>query len=225
MAATDRMRTGARRGGRERGFSMIEVLVSLLIIQVGLLGLVGTQVVAQRAEAEAYQRAQALILLNDMVERINSNRGTASCFAFTDPTTGTPYLGGSSSTDPGRYTPACATGSYFAMVNNVLDGWDRELLGSAERDSSNNKIGAILSARGCVSSYTDTSNVASGVTVYVITVAWQGQTDSFSPTAMAAAAPSNTALQKAATCGVGLYGSDDGLRRIVYDTVQIASLN
>ena len=219
MAATERMRVDSSRRDRQSGFSMIEVLVSLLIIQVGLLGLVGTQVVAQRAESEAYQRAQAVILLNDMVERLNANRSYGSCFAFTSPTAGTPYLG---VVDSGHYTTAC---SGSAMAQQAMDAWDRELQGYAERDSSSNKIGAILSARGCISSFNDTSNVTGGVTVYVIAVAWQGQSDSFSPNSLAAANTSNTALQQAAACGVGLYGSDDGLRRVVWDTVQIANLN
>src|SRR5690242_12360303 len=97
MAATDRLRKPPMQGAaprtRNRGFSMIEVLASLVIIQVGLLGLVGTELMAQQAESEAYQRAQAVILLNDMVERINANRGSVSCYAFTDASTGTPYLG------------------------------------------------------------------------------------------------------------------------------------
>jgi type IV pilus assembly protein PilV len=224
MAATKRPRALAGRGvtspRRNRGFSMIEVLVSLIIIQVGLLGLVGTQVMAQRAESESYQRAQAIILLNDMVERINANRSFGSCFAFTDPVAGTPYLG---VIDANHYTTAC---SGSAMAQQAMDGWDRELQGAAERNSSSNsKIGAMLNARGCISSFTDTSNVTAGVTVYVVAVVWQAQNDSFSPTAMAAANPSNTALQQAAACGAGLYGSDDGLRRVVWASVQIASLN
>lgn len=218
MVATDGKRVSAARRGRNGGFSMIEVLVSLLIIQVGLLGLVGTQVVAQQAESEAYQRAQAVILLNDMVERINANRSYGSCFAFTDPVAGTPYLGVN---DAGHYTTAC---SGSAMAQQAMDGWDRELQGSAETNSSNSKIGAMLNARGCISSFTDTSNVTGGVTVYVVAVAWQGQNHSFSPTALAAANPTNTALQQASACGTGLYGSDDGMRRVVWDTVQIANL-
>ena len=38
---------------------------------------------AQQAEVESYQRAQALVLLQDMVDRINANRKTAGCYAFT----------------------------------------------------------------------------------------------------------------------------------------------
>src|SRR4051812_34767512 len=66
-----------------KGFTMIEVLVSLFIVTLGLLGLAALQAKAQQAELESYQRAQALVLVQDMVDRINANRKTAGCYAFT----------------------------------------------------------------------------------------------------------------------------------------------
>ena len=48
----------------QAGFNLLEVLVALFIITVGLLGLAGMQVAAQQAELEAYQRAQAMVLMN-----------------------------------------------------------------------------------------------------------------------------------------------------------------
>ena len=39
-----------------RGFTLIEVLVTLVIVALGLLGLAGMQVQLQRADMEAYQR-------------------------------------------------------------------------------------------------------------------------------------------------------------------------
>lgn len=195
---------------------MIEVLVSLIIIQVGLLGLVGTQVMAQRAESEAYQRAQAVILMQDMVERINANRYYGSCFAFTDPTAGTPYLGGFT-TDANHYTTTpCAVGANAGMVQSSLDSWDSELQGAAELSSGGANVGAISSARGCVSSSVN----AGGYTIYTVAVVWQGQTPLFSPVNF----PNVPA--GAANCAKDLYDSDgtDRQRRLVWTTVQIASL-
>ena len=42
---------------RQEGFSMIEVLVTMVILMLGLLGLAGLMIASQRAEVEAYQRA------------------------------------------------------------------------------------------------------------------------------------------------------------------------
>ena len=61
----------------------------MIILLVGLLGLAALMTNSQKAEAESYQRAQALLLLQDMVGRINANRAVAGCYAVTtDASTG-----------------------------------------------------------------------------------------------------------------------------------------
>ena len=74
----------------QRGVGLIEVLISLVVIAIGLLGLAALQGKAQKAELESYQRSQALILLQDVAGRLRANRNGkdgypdgASC---TDPT-------------------------------------------------------------------------------------------------------------------------------------------
>ena len=62
----------------ERGITLVEVLVTLVILAIGLLGLVGLQARVQILQIESYQRAQALMLLNDMTGRITNNRNNAA---------------------------------------------------------------------------------------------------------------------------------------------------
>jgi prepilin-type N-terminal cleavage/methylation domain-containing protein len=57
----------------QRGFTMLEVLVALLILLIGLLGLAGLLVTTQQGEVEAYQRKQAAVLLQDMIDRLTAN--------------------------------------------------------------------------------------------------------------------------------------------------------
>ena len=78
-------------GARERGFTMIEILVSLLLIVFGLLGMLGLQAQATVAEFESYQRGQALILVQDMADRVGTNRSAAGCYAITTDTAFTFY--------------------------------------------------------------------------------------------------------------------------------------
>jgi type IV pilus assembly protein PilV len=59
---------------RQRGVGLIEVLISLVVIAIGLLGLAALQGKAQKAELESYQRSQALILLQDVAGRLRANR-------------------------------------------------------------------------------------------------------------------------------------------------------
>ena len=62
----------------QRGATMIEVLVTVVIIAFGLLGMAGLQMRMQLSEMESYQRSQALLLLNDMASRIATNRTAAT---------------------------------------------------------------------------------------------------------------------------------------------------
>ncbi len=184
----------------QAGTTLVEVLVSLVVLLIGLLGLAGLQVQAQQSEMESYQREQALILLQDMVGRINANRKVAACYAVTtDTTSGTPYLG----TDSTIGTPTCTVGTaeQNALAVKDITDWNDLLLGSAEV-AAGNKVGAMIGARGCID-YDATTNL------YRVTVAWQGLGKTFAPVG--------------ANCGQGLYG-DETLRRTVSLTVRIANL-
>ena len=52
---------------------MIEVLVTVVILAVGLLGLAGMQGVSMRNNHSAYLRSQAVQLAYDMADRVRSN--------------------------------------------------------------------------------------------------------------------------------------------------------
>jgi type IV pilus assembly protein PilV len=202
---------------RQGGFNLLEVLVSLLIVTVGLLGLAGTQVVAQRAEQESYQRAQAMILMSDIVDRINANRKVATCYGIT-PAAGTTYLGTAPIATssgvkyaPGGFScPSMATNP-TAVARAALDIQfiDNMLLGAAET-MGGGKVGAMIGARGCIGF--DTASQS-----YTVAIAWQGNTATFSPASFASA----PAVAK--NCATGEYGAETQ-RRVVWTTLIIANL-
>ena len=200
------------------GFSLLEVLVSMLIVVVGLLGLAGIQARAQVAELESYQRAQALVLLYDMMDRINNSRTTAPCYVVTtNTTTGAPYFG-----DGATATAACSLSNPAdqAMAVASMNGWNDQLQGASEKKgAAATKVGAMIGARGCVSYNTGTEyiNATSGANIggsgeYTVAVSWQGMADTFMPTK---------------ACGAGLYGTaaaTDTKRRTVWATMRIGTL-
>ena len=55
------------------GFTLIEVLISMLILAVGLLGLAGLQATGLRNNLSAYNRSQATQLAYDMADRMRAN--------------------------------------------------------------------------------------------------------------------------------------------------------
>jgi len=190
---------------RSRGFTMIEILVSLLLIVFGLLGMLGLQAQATVAEFESYQRGQAMILAQDMVDRINANRKAALCYATPS---GDEWGSGTAATVCSN--PTTGTPVLRAMADQDIAAWDDALKGAAERkgSSTGTRVGAILFARGCVTLIDATTNT------YRVAVAWQGM------------APTITAdsIDAAATCGKNKYGSTDTVRREVGITFRIANL-
>jgi type IV pilus assembly protein PilV len=58
--------------------TLVEVLVTLVIISVGLLGVAALQLTTVRNNSDAYVRAQAAVLASDMLDRMRSNRNTST---------------------------------------------------------------------------------------------------------------------------------------------------
>ena len=58
---------------RQRGISLIEVLMAVLIFSVGLIGLAGLMVMASRSNHAAYLRTQVTFLAGNMADRMRAN--------------------------------------------------------------------------------------------------------------------------------------------------------
>jgi type IV pilus assembly protein PilV len=63
------------------GFTLIEVLISMLILAVGLLGLAGLQATGLRNNLSAYHRSQATQLAYDIADRMRANVADAQNLA------------------------------------------------------------------------------------------------------------------------------------------------
>jgi type IV pilus assembly protein PilV len=68
---------------RARGVTLIEVLVTMVIVAVGLLGLAGMQVRGLSIQKDAHGRAIATQLALDIADRMRSNVGAVANYAFT----------------------------------------------------------------------------------------------------------------------------------------------
>ena len=64
---------GGHIGRRQRGFSMIELLVAVLVMGIGVLGVSALQMVSLQNNRGALQRAEAVQLAYDMMDRIRAN--------------------------------------------------------------------------------------------------------------------------------------------------------
>lgn len=176
----------------QRGVGLIEILVSVLITSFGLLALAGLQSRMGQAQFESYQRAQALTLLADLTQRMQANPAAVASYVTASPA-GT-----------GDSAPAsCA--SLATVPERDLCEWSNALKGVSETSTSGSvtsNVGAMIGARGCVEQI-QAADLTAGIcrpAIYRVTVAWQGM--------LATVAPG-------VTCGQGLYGTDDGIRKAI----------
>jgi type IV pilus assembly protein PilV len=185
----------------ERGITLVEVLVTMVILAIGLLGLVGLQARVQVLQIESYQRAQAVMLLDDMAGRLANNTNHVAAYV-TGP--GSP-LGGNASCPAAPTDPTLGTYRHDADVNE----WCNELNGAGERQGVSN-VGAMVGGRGCIEDLGDGT--------FLVTVAWQGLIPISAP-------PAGVACGKDAyDGGTGSVCTGDMCRRVVTTVVQVATL-
>jgi len=182
----------------QRGLSLVEVLVTMVILAVGLLGLVGLQARLQILQAESYQRAQALMLLKDMSGRMANNRNDAVAYV-----TGAdaPVGVGMNCADITLSTPPSRQQRDFVEWCNALQG--------ASEAIGTNQVGAMVGGRGCV------EDLLNGQ--YLVTVAWQGLAPISVP-------PDTVACGAGEFEEVGSVCEGDVCRRTVTTIVRIADL-
>lgn len=87
--------------GRQQGLSLIEILISLVVLSVGLLGVAGMQATGMRNNHSSYTKTQASALAMDMADRIRANPGAAAAYVGLDTNVPTTF--------PAPTAPGCIT--------------------------------------------------------------------------------------------------------------------
>ncbi len=188
-------------GGAECGFTLLEVLVTAVIIAVGLLGLAGLQAKMAATQMEAYQRAHALVLVEDMAARINSRRSAAKKGGYA-------ALGRMTVVGSGDgFDPAEGCDQTDLTARDLCE-WSRALKGAGTTDDSEAFLGAMIGARGCIERLP--VDLQNPVLTFHVSVVWQGLTETVAPSLI---------------CGQGDDYGSPGRRRVLAVLVTLADLN
>jgi len=198
---------------RQRGFALLEVLITILLVAFGLLGLSGMQAKMGLAEVEAYQRAQAILLVSDMADRMRASPfAICSDLVLTDAqrnqcmavrlqsyVTSTPV-------GTGDDQPTDCSSKAVGAARDECE-WSNALKGAAETNASLN-VGAMGGARGCIEQLQAPDPTAGVCTpgIYRVSAVWQGMISTVGPSI---------------ACAAGLYGSDERYRRVIATRVSV----
>ncbi len=63
------------------GFTLFEVLISVLVLSIGLLGVASMQILSLRSNSGAYLRSEATLRAYDIIDRIRANSTAAAGYA------------------------------------------------------------------------------------------------------------------------------------------------
>jgi len=176
----------------QQGFSLIELLVSVVVFSVGLLAIAGLQTVSKRASFEGLQRTTAAQVAYGLLEDMRTNGDAIAVYV------GAGELGGG--TRGAEPAPNCRGGAVCNSIQKAaydLWFWESVLDGDMEMNA-NGSAGGIVAPTICVN-----GPLAGGAGVYAVTVAWYGTN-----------AISNPAFNNCGA-GSGKYGAANEYRRVL----------
>jgi type IV pilus assembly protein PilV len=143
-----------------RGFTLIEVLIAFIILSFGLLGAVALQAKAKQASFDAMQRAAAIALGNDIIQRMRANDNTGLTAR---------YNGTFSSDDKLNKQLRCYTNVCTAAEIAALDKqqWIRAI-------QARENTGALDDATVCINNQADPARGSNAFNLEVV-ISWQGR--------------------------------------------------
>lgn len=126
------IKSGSKRRTTQAGMTLIEVLVTLVLISVGLLGVAALQLTTMKSNQEAYVRSQASVLADYILDRIRANQrgflnNEYNAIAFN----GTGTAATTSGNDLARWQ---------AEIDRLLPGGNANAAGSIARTAGTNIV-------------------------------------------------------------------------------------
>lgn len=177
---------------QQRGFSLIELLVALIVFSIGLLAIAGLQTVSKAANFEAIQRTAASQIAYGLLEEMRVNGDAMAIYLAAG------ELGGGSR--GGEPAPNCRIGAECNAAQKAAHDlwfWEQALDGNLETNAGVGTGGLVLPTM-CIA-----GPAGGGAGIYQVTIAWRGS-----------ASISNAVNNPCGAAG-GNYGAGNEFRRII----------
>jgi type IV pilus assembly protein PilV len=168
---------------RAKGFTLVEVLVSLVVLSIGLLGIAKLMLLSSHSNDSAYLRSQATALAYEMLDNMRANRQEAlPPNSSYDIAAATPVVFPFAGTACATTATACTSATQVALYD--LFQWGMRL----NANSGLVPAGALPNGQGSVATATDPNNR----TTVTIIVSWNDSVAQSTLNAGAAATQSIT---------------------------------
>lgn len=178
---------------RQLGFTLVEVLVTVLVFSVGVLGVTGLNTVSKRAGYESVQRSTAAELAYTLLEEMRANSGGMGTYLAAG-TLGGGTIGAEPLPRCDDPLVPCSADQFAAHSLWALE----QVLDSGMETVGGRGTGGLVSPSACIA-----GPPAGGAGDYTVTIAWRGVTELSDPGLNACGAAS------------GLYGAGNAFRRMV----------
>lgn len=133
---------------RQSGVTMIEVLITILVLAIGMTGVMATEALAIQTNHQAYLRTQAILQAQRMADRMHANLKGVSDGNYVMTTT------------PGTPSPNCLSASCTPAEMAAFDKWEWD---------QNNKT--LLPSASATITFDSTDEF------YTITINWKEETN------------------------------------------------
>jgi len=177
----------------QHGVSLVEILVTLVLISIAVLGSASMQVYSKRANNQAMQRTTAAHLAFDLLERMRSNKSALDSY-LPLLTLGGDTLGDAPETDCAAAAANCDS---VTLAQYDLWAWEELLDGTSEQANARS-VGGLSEATACI------IGPAGGIGgTYEVAIAWRGLEEHIDPTIHACGSAS------------GKYGTNNEFRHVM----------
>jgi type IV pilus assembly protein PilV len=194
----------SRLANSHRGFTLIEVLVTFVILSIGLLGIVSLQALSKTSQHQGIQRTRAVAIADGLLEKIRINPAGLATYAIGL----NPLGGGTISTEP---NPNCISAACTPteMAGHDLWEWEQALDGTAVTvDGGATATAGLINPRACVTFTAAAGKISTGL--LQVLVQWSDLRETID------------AVQTGdVACGGASVGGDNFRRKVIASTFVI----
>lgn len=180
------------------GFTLIEAMIALFILSVGILGIIGLQIITNQNNVDAIQRTTATTLASDIIERMRINRSAAADYiSRAEPVVAPDSM-------PATCGGVAAVCTPTETAAHDLAHWYSMISGLTAQMSTGDNTGGLKSPSACIIQDPRGIGGPVGQREYRIAIAWRG------PNAL-----TNPAISDCGNDDNGVrYGANNAYRRV-----------